>query len=663
MITSFGADKDRLRQVVTRYRSEFAERGLDTVPTGELLALCGWLDDQLPDLQRRHRLAAAMDKQPRHQRMALLREPMTSTAKARAEGRALARRFTGNSGGTAQAGAAYHAMAQELAAVGDDPDFCSSFYAALPPVVLNALPADLAYTGSGTAKADLKAFSQAFATAVSTRSPAPGFEQAKKAFLQPMPEHGYSSWAWNRAALLAHGDFPPAFLATAARVNGLDHLAKNPHDPRQSYQGDRSAATLLGLPEDLVALDLQNLSRNGRAAFDAVAQMGSPKDPDLQSHLATLIRYGVRNSEAATALGAMMDTGAGVRGAYDKNGDWHVDASYKPDSYEQTFAYCAILATAGTKEALDLDGVFKSDMGRLAAAYAPEFATAGHQMNGYDAPDSSFGAPGSGTYHELPGLEPAFHLGGADTYRFLKVFAEQDAVTAPFDEAMAALRHQVMLKAAEADRASLLGDARGADGLFDASAKAFGNIARMEFDAMSEVREKMDEQSEAFREHLKAALILPSEVAGEPEWRLAGELVWRTGMWAAKEFALTSAISATAGSSMADYTRDKNLELTASQRYYAASILVEAGWPTTPIPADLRDEKGNLKPYEHLSTSSDPKQAEEERVEKIRDFDAWLAEQSLPVGITTFHKREEDASGLLANSQVDPDIRNVEEGD
>ncbi|WP_037913206.1 hypothetical protein [Actinacidiphila yeochonensis] len=653
MIRSFDADKDRLWKAVRSYRPAFAALGLDTGPIGELASLCHWMDDQLPDLRRRQRLAAALDGQPQARHLRPVPEPVLSAVRARSEGRALAERFNGNGGGDRTAAAAYHAMAEELAAHATDPDLCSFFYANLRPLVLDELAADLANAGSPTASSDLKVFSRAFATAVSARPPVPGFDKVRKAFLEPLPAHGVSAWAWSRAALLAYGDFPHDFLAAAARANGLDRLADAPDAPQQDHQGDRSKSAALGLPADLIALTLQNLSRNGRAAFDAVAQMGDPKSPDLQGHLALLLTYGAHSDEVHAALGAMIDAAAGVHGSYDPHGTWHLDASYKPTPYEQTFAYCAILAAAHAKEARDFDGNFKSAMGRLAAAYAPEFATAGHVMNGYNFPDSSFGAPSVTGYRELPGIDPAFHLGGTDAYDFLKTFADQDVMTAPFDEAMAELRHRVLVESAAMDKDALLHDVRGGDGTFNMSAKAFGNIARLEFDAMTEVRENMDEQSDAFRENVKAALILPSELAGEPEWGRLATLIWRSGMWIGKEFALTSAINATAASRLADYADEANLEMEAVQRYYAASILVEAGWPTTPIPPSLRDKDGHLKAFDQLSAASDSSKVHDELVRRLQEFNTWLVDQSDPLGTASFHDREEDGSGLLVNASAD----------
>lgn len=61
MIGSYKTDKDRLRQGVTGIKSNFERFGIDTQPLTELLAICGWFDDQTPMLTRRYHLAVAAE--------------------------------------------------------------------------------------------------------------------------------------------------------------------------------------------------------------------------------------------------------------------------------------------------------------------------------------------------------------------------------------------------------------------------------------------------------------------------------------------------------------------------------------------------------------------------------------------------------------------------
>src|SRR5689334_23489435 len=104
MIKHFTTEKDDLRAHLSSLKDEFAGYGLDTGPFNELLGICGWLDDQLPMLQRRQGLAAAMDLDPSTVHMVQLPEPMTQTAaEAHAAGKALADQFVKNSTGDGNA--------------------------------------------------------------------------------------------------------------------------------------------------------------------------------------------------------------------------------------------------------------------------------------------------------------------------------------------------------------------------------------------------------------------------------------------------------------------------------------------------------------------------------------------------------------------------------
>ncbi|MDF9815110.1 hypothetical protein [Streptomyces sp. SPB162] len=62
MTSSFTTDKDRLRESATWIKAGFEKHGLDAQPLIELLAICGWLDDQVPMLTRRFHLAVAAER-------------------------------------------------------------------------------------------------------------------------------------------------------------------------------------------------------------------------------------------------------------------------------------------------------------------------------------------------------------------------------------------------------------------------------------------------------------------------------------------------------------------------------------------------------------------------------------------------------------------------
>lgn len=220
MIKSFSADKHDLRQSVSMIKSQFGKYGLDTSPLNELLGQCGWLDDQLPNLNRRLNLAAAIDKDRTKQHMVQVPEPVISAAKAQAGGKALATEFADDKGGDP-----YRDFAARLAAHSDDPDYCSAFYANLPPGVAVRIPSLMKAAHDPEAAADLKIYSEAFGTAVSGAYPAPGFDKVEKAFLAPLPKEGGQAAyedAANRLAMVHYGQFPVSFQSEVAKVCLVD---------------------------------------------------------------------------------------------------------------------------------------------------------------------------------------------------------------------------------------------------------------------------------------------------------------------------------------------------------------------------------------------------------------------------------------------------------
>jgi hypothetical protein len=141
MITSLDNDRTHLRDRASYYKGQFAQQRLDTQPFDELLGICGWLDDESPKLKRRENLASAMDASAGPgTHMVQIPEPVTETsAQAQADGKKLAQQFNANNNVDSKAGDQYHALAQELLAHEDDPDFCSAFYANLTPSETRAM--------------------------------------------------------------------------------------------------------------------------------------------------------------------------------------------------------------------------------------------------------------------------------------------------------------------------------------------------------------------------------------------------------------------------------------------------------------------------------------------------------------------------------------------
>ncbi|SEG83221.1 hypothetical protein SAMN05216223_11424 [Actinacidiphila yanglinensis] len=346
MITSFDSDRQGLRDFATCYKGEFESAGLDSDALSSLLTICGWMDDESPKLKRRENLAAAMAAgDGPGTPMVQIPEPVTETS-AQTNGKKLAQQFNANNGGDSKAGDQYHALAQELLAHQDDPDFCSAFYANLTPAEATTLPTLLASTGSSTAGNDLMVYSHALGTATKAGFPAPGFDKVVSYYTSPLPK-GSTSVAWNRAAMLQYGTFPTDFLVKTTRANGLDQFAK---DPDQNFSSDPyDSADILGLPKDVVALDLKALSPNEAATQQALAGMGQdPGKTDLNGNLKSLAASAgsQHDPDLTAAFQNTLMAGSGDRSTPGPYGSYYAPLLHTGP--ETTFATAAMSALSGS---------------------------------------------------------------------------------------------------------------------------------------------------------------------------------------------------------------------------------------------------------------------------------------------------------------------------
>ncbi|MFG1811747.1 hypothetical protein [Streptomyces sp. NPDC049040] len=171
MTDSFKKDKDHLRDRASSYKSQFSGYGLDTSSLTELVGICGWMDDQMPMLTRRHHLAIAADKPyPGQKGMVSIDESMVgTTAQSQQGGKALADQFDKALDDGKDPDENLFAA---LKAHADDPDFLKAFYDQLGPRRLMQLTNDQAdnnfYGRYGDhpdqAKADRDILAQTFGT-------------------------------------------------------------------------------------------------------------------------------------------------------------------------------------------------------------------------------------------------------------------------------------------------------------------------------------------------------------------------------------------------------------------------------------------------------------------------------------------------------------------
>lgn len=646
MISSFSTDKESLHGAYNSYFYRFGQHGLDTTALTSLNTIATWMDDQVPGLKRRYTLAVGLEHGGDLKTVVQVPEPVISSAAAQKQAQDLAKQLASVKELDGKGGDQYHQIALELAKHQDDPDYCSAFYAALkPPNLAVSMPSLLAATGSKTAPKDLEAFSKALGEATRAPYPAAGFDKVKALYTTAVPKGDYGA-GWDRMAMMQYGDFDSTFAAAATRAAVLDQLAK---DPNQDFRGTMTDAQQLGLPQDTVAMALGVLGNNGPAAFTAIAQMGDPKNPDLQGHLDALFKYAKWDSDVQTNLGKAVDAGAGVTGHTDAQGNWHADPE-KHDDYQSTFAYCAMLAAGNNADEINknFDGWAKQDMGRLAASYPQELLNSGSGLD-QNIKDSMLGVPVD--FSPVVGTNPSFLLSGADTYKFMKTFAGDDSYTAPYDEVMGGLQHDILVKAAHQD-ATAVNSGKQDPNSYNLAAQAFGNIGRQEYNAEKKIRGDMDASDEANREALKRFVILGSEVVGEPELGYGATLAWRVGMFTAKEYGGSAYVDQ--GEPRTEQLEDKNYERIMQTHYTMTSTLLEGGWtPTTALPDDLKGPDGKLKPFEELAKDN-----------QLDSFDDWVNEQRGDAQHPdSLQQKQSFTTSMMDSSEADNVARDVDGGE
>lgn len=207
-INSLEGSGKRLHGAKTSYLSRFQKYGLETGSLTEIGKIASWVDDELPMLRRRQALAAAIEMEGGYgpkAPMIQLREPIATVAEARKDGKELADAATqAGSLDPGKSGAEFHRIAEILGKHKGDPDFTSAFYAKMDPELLRNLPVAVAAANSPTAKNDAKLFGAAFTTAVSSETPAPGFNKAFSLFQGDIPRDQPGA-VFNRALMQSSG--------------------------------------------------------------------------------------------------------------------------------------------------------------------------------------------------------------------------------------------------------------------------------------------------------------------------------------------------------------------------------------------------------------------------------------------------------------------------
>ncbi|WP_344486464.1 hypothetical protein [Nonomuraea monospora] len=337
-------------------------------------------------------------------------------------------------------------LLERILAHQSDPDFAAAFFGELGTAGTLAVPKDILDLFGPAApgipvrdeeKKLLGEFSRMFAAASTASPPDPRFPQVMSDIEQGGEGVDSESLSW----LVSEGAFPTQWLTAVARR----HL--------DNGRVDVTGRFLSGLSHNVVAARAVVTDLVGLAA-----QVG--KDP-----------------EASEAFGRVLAAASGV---YDERDGAHSEGA-------AAFAFGVI--TRGPE--LVTNDVMRKHFAEIAGAYATEFA-AGAQVQD---PDSQLPSRFGHFDDELVGTNPMFRLSLADSYRFLKTFADTNSNMEPFNKGMAALTQRLFDAGVRADRHLLAfpaPDRRQQDTAVELVFARLGAVAGLQFAAMKAVRGTAD---------------------------------------------------------------------------------------------------------------------------------------------------------------------------
>ncbi|GGO16004.1 hypothetical protein GCM10010116_32230 [Microbispora rosea subsp. aerata] len=583
---------DRLTAFSTDFEGLFRANGVSTAPLSQITAIADWGRKQAPMLSERAELIKALNGTGDNT-FARLPDALDSFATGRALATTYGTGILANSDFSAETKAdLVHQHIKELAALAKDPAAAAAFFATLHPKVRDLLPTLLITTGSPTAKQDLAAFSAALGAALRAPSGIPAFEKVK-AELVSKPSN--RSMAWNRLALLAGAKAPTDVRVAAARNLALDDFMKN---PRQSWTGASIDETrTYGYSPDTVALALEMLAGDGKAARAAFAQMGGEgvkltRVEKMKQFLSYAKTYGT-GVDVADAFGRVLATASG---AYDEK-----DGAHSVEAAKFAFDVIREMPKLGVPTPMRLS------MAEIAGSYATEFTEGANLSDANRTQPSAFGPVKT----IVPGLNPMFRLSPKDTYEFVKTFADSARNIKPFEEGMGNLTDRIVKAAAKMD------NGKSVDHL-ERAMRALGYVAGMQFATEREVQGKLDAEDQA---RVKAEMFAYGLALGGAGLLIPGMI--GQALWVAVSSLTPLGVEAmiTPDKSRVSELNDRDRAAWMARETWLANILMSNGFKARVAPDDPRFSNapitgadGKLLPYSEIAKNK----------EAVRNFDNWL---------------------------------------
>ncbi|WP_169949505.1 hypothetical protein [Microbispora sp. H11081] len=438
-------------------RRVFASMGLPAAALSPVSEIQRWIDERLPDLRRRHRLAVRLDDAPGWSPGSLVpydEKNLLGAAEARRLGGALAATYLDvdpDAPFDFHLVDKYRELVEDLAAHADDSEFTAALFAGIGVRRTVELPRRLRQVLQENVDEAVRTVSRAFGSAVSGGSAVPGFaavaaaartradDEEDRRGIGELLSAGRLPTEWLTEVVTTQVFLPGEKTSGATLAPYLEALAADPAAARLAIA---LATRDSPLPRDTAGL----LPRPGLLPRD--------RRPDLVTFLRDLNDRAAVDATSAGAFGRML---AAASGAYDERDGAHSDVAAR-------FAFAVVTGTTGFRFAPPT----RVHLAEIAGAYATEMTEGANLGDSNHLLPNAFGPVES----RIAGLSPAFRLSPEDTFRFLLAFAGDERDRRPFDEGMGDLAKRLigvnvppMLKAADPSRLddvfAALGNVRG----------------------------------------------------------------------------------------------------------------------------------------------------------------------------------------------------------
>ncbi|GII83404.1 hypothetical protein Ssi03_13940 [Sphaerisporangium siamense] len=573
-------------------RRVFAANGVPATSLDPIGEVERWLDERLPDLRRRSKMAHDIARLPDwspgaagalvpYEEKGVL--PATEARRLGTELAAQYKKINPDVFFDPGLDEKHQKIVDALAAHAHDPEFTTAFFAGLGLNRTLQLPERLRHALQEGDDSAVDTVSRALGTAVSAGgAAAAGFAAIANGLKQKATNHDDQEAIGD---LLSAGRFPTEWLAQV--------VATQIFLPGDKSVGATLTPYLKALSHDPAAtrLAISLATRDSPLPRDTLAKLLPPqlslipKDqrPDLATFLNNLNNRARVNDTSADAFGRLL---ASASGAYDEKDGHHSDPAAR-------FAFTLIT----TADDFKLAEPTRIHLSEIAGTYATEIAQGANFGDANHLLPSAFGEVKS----QVSGLRPTFRLSPEDTYRFIQTFTNKLENQAPFQAGMGNLARR--LTGEESPNVAGPRDIRRLDDVFAllGSARGLQLAARDKWDNAKEQAEK--EAGKAFSwlsgNGLGAVgLIVPGGPVGAAAWT-ALSTAWST----------YDTYKPETDSELEKAKRADKLETLGRQHSIAQSLMNTGLSPkisprdyqaTHPSDATITDSNGDLLPFSEI---------------------------------------------------------------